>query len=146
MDTGALLDDYLSNPDPQKPQLKEPSPLTSGHGDPAAQTPTVAPKPAPTQNDAVNSLYNDLYQHTANTNPQALGQSGASPDQAIDKSPLSLMDRGYLGWARVPKEQYKFLKTKFDDVQFVPTAEGGRTFVVKNENGQSKFSLEGRYR
>lgn len=61
---------------------------------------------------------------------------GESPYTAIPESPLSLVDRAQMGWARKPEEQLKLLKSKFQDAELVPNADGGHQLAIKDKDGK----------
>ncbi len=67
--------------------------------------------------------------------PQAASSVGDSPFSPIPESPLSVMERGMLGWVRTSGEQEKLLKGYYgsDNVQKLPTESGGQRFSVKHQ-------------
>jgi hypothetical protein len=64
------------------------------------------------------------------------GAGGYSPTSAIPESPLGIIDRARLGWAKTPKAQHDLLSDSFgaDNVKLVPGSDGAN-FVVKDKDG-----------
>jgi hypothetical protein len=135
----------IQNPTPPAPSQLPPaaSNQAASHavaGSPGAQPAPAQPQQAPSQPVApaqpsggiIDDKFNSLFSKGPSTSPgmaepRNLSQPGSTPMMPIQESPLGLIDRARMGWARTPAQQKAMLDAHFgaDNVQFVGSGDSG---------------------
>lgn len=146
MDNSFDFDKYISSLSDQAPkQAPLPAPTSLPKGNPLGSLPTdpvheEAPQQAiPIQEPpSVEETYLKGLAREAINEPPALAKEtpGSYPFNAIPESPLSILERAHLGWARTPENQKKILDNTYgsQNVQLVHNGQEGG-FVVKDKDG-----------
>lgn len=124
-------------PEPEAAAPLETSPIQQAQAaqaqEPVAQAPVAA---ATTGEFNLGDFMKNLGSDSASLPDAPSDTPGSSPFNAMDESPLSLMDRARLGWVRTKENQQKVLEANYgkDNVHLLDNGKES-SFTVKDKDG-----------